>query len=242
MSCSSNSTRGLDSGQEAAGARCERREVARPSPLAAREIDMSGSVAESCACRCAVVVGTGAPVPGVPATGRPRLRVRCLRCAPRVQICRKGPEPIGEREENRWYSGIFSTDDSSAGCLCVRFGQLVPVSEGVVPVRAGLAPGRVLADHRIGRRAHWGVAGAVVGHTAVAGSGFSACFVRWIDASARNGVRHRPKRRSARADRSRCGTEPISAKGRGGPSDRSPGRRAAGRGSARSAIVHAVHV
>ena len=29
---------------------------------------------------------------------------------------------------------------------------------------------------------------------------------------------------------------------RGGPSDRSPGRRAAGRGSARSAIVHAVHV
>ena len=100
----------------------------------------AGEVAPPADARCPLVSHALARIPVLGDRG-PRLRVRRLRRAPRVRVCRKGPEPVGVYERSRWYSRLFFTDDSGVGRLCVRFGQPLPVSEGAAPVRAGLAPG-----------------------------------------------------------------------------------------------------
>ena len=52
-----------------------------------------------------------------------------------VQICCKGPDRAGAREENRWYSAVLLPADPGPGRLCNRFGQLPVPSRPRSPTR-----------------------------------------------------------------------------------------------------------
>ena len=52
-----------------------------------------------------------------------------------VQICCKGPDRAGAREENRWYSAVLLAADPGPGRLCNRFGQLPAPSRPRSPTR-----------------------------------------------------------------------------------------------------------
>ena len=52
-----------------------------------------------------------------------------------VQICCKGPDRAGAREENRWYSAVLLPADPGPGRLCNRFGQPSAPSRPRSPTR-----------------------------------------------------------------------------------------------------------